>query len=129
MTTIDVDAYLERIAYKGSLTPSLENLAKIQLLHTQAIPFENIDPFLGLPVLLDLPSLEDKLVKRKRGGYCFEQNLLLRESRVAHTFCLHLYCLQHPYRAGIPVLPASRRNSDHRRPIYPHGFLDAIIIL
>ncbi|MCG8490564.1 MAG: arylamine N-acetyltransferase [Sneathiellales bacterium] len=80
MTTIDLDAYLERIAYKGDLKPDLESLAKIQLLHALAIPFENIDPFLGLPVPLDLPSLEDKLITRKRGGYCFEQNFLLKHA-------------------------------------------------
>lgn len=45
-------------------------------MHPQAIPFENLDPFLHRPVPLDLPALEAKLVHGRRGGYCFEQNLL-----------------------------------------------------
>jgi N-hydroxyarylamine O-acetyltransferase len=46
-------------------------------LHPAAIPFENLDPLLGQPVRLDLPSLQKKLLSEGRGGYCFEHNLLL----------------------------------------------------
>jgi N-hydroxyarylamine O-acetyltransferase len=46
--------------------------------HTAAIPFENLDPLLGRSVPLTLDSLQAKLVNRRRGGYCFEQNCLLR---------------------------------------------------
>jgi N-hydroxyarylamine O-acetyltransferase len=45
-------------------------------LHPLAIAFENLSPFLGIAVNLDITSLQDKLVKRKRGGYCYEHNLL-----------------------------------------------------
>ncbi len=76
--TIDLDAYFERIGYEGGRTPTLDTLRAIVLRHTEAIPFENLNPLLGWPVRLDLASLERKLVRDGRGGYCFEQNLLLR---------------------------------------------------
>jgi N-hydroxyarylamine O-acetyltransferase len=76
----DLDAYFERIGFGGPGTPSLETLAEIHLRHTEAIPFENLDPFLGRPVRLDAASLQRKLVDSGRGGYCFEQNLLLRDA-------------------------------------------------
>jgi N-hydroxyarylamine O-acetyltransferase len=73
---IDLDAYFERIGYRGGRRPSLETLQALHLQHAQTIPFENLSPLLGLPVPLDLPALEQKLVRSGRGGYCFEQNLL-----------------------------------------------------
>ena len=74
--SFDLDAYLARIGYAGSRDASLDTLKALHLLHPQAIPFENIDPFLGRPVRLDLASLQDKIVAGGRGGYCFEHNLL-----------------------------------------------------
>src|SRR5688572_5787925 len=74
---LDLDAYFERIGHRGPRPATLDTLAAIHALHPAAIPFENLDPFLGRPVRLDLPSLERKLVDERRGGYCFEHNLLL----------------------------------------------------
>ena len=74
---IDLDAYVERIGYTGPREPTIETLRGIHQRHVQAIPFENIDPFAGRPVRLDAASLERKLVRERRGGYCYEQNLLL----------------------------------------------------
>ncbi len=74
---IDINAYFRRIGYTGERTPSLETLRGINLLHTEAISFENLDPFLCKPVRLDAPSIEKKLVHDGRGGYCFEHNLLM----------------------------------------------------
>jgi N-hydroxyarylamine O-acetyltransferase len=75
--SIDPDAYFARIGYRGQVTASLETLAAIHLAHPAAIPFENLDPFLGRPVDLDASALQAKLVTGRRGGYCYEQNLLL----------------------------------------------------
>lgn len=83
---IDVNAYVRRIGYQGEGTPTLETLRALVLRHTEAIPFENLDPLLGRPVRLDLPSLERKLVHSGRGGYCFEHNLLLRHALEALGF-------------------------------------------
>lgn len=74
---IDLDAYFHRIGYAGARVPTPQVLQEIHRRHADAIAFENLDPFLRRPVLLDLPSLEQKIVRDGRGGYCFEQNLLL----------------------------------------------------
>ncbi|HQZ14159.1 MAG TPA: arylamine N-acetyltransferase [Devosia sp.] len=74
----NIDAYFERIGFAGSIAPSLATLEALQALHPAAIPFENLDPLMGVPVRLDLRNLEQKLIFEKRGGYCFEQNLLFR---------------------------------------------------
>jgi len=73
---IDIDAYFKRIGYDGPRVPTLATLRELHRLHPQAIPFENLDPLLGRPVRLDPASLDSKLVRCERGGYCFEQNLL-----------------------------------------------------
>jgi len=74
---IDLDAYFERIGYEGPHDASLSTLREIHRLQPQAIAFENLSPLLGHPVPLDAPSLHRKMVADGRGGYCFEQNLLL----------------------------------------------------
>ncbi len=74
---IDLEAYLRRIGYSGPRQATLDTLRAIHARHPQAIAFENLDPFLHRPVRLDLASLERKLVREGRGGYCFEHNLLL----------------------------------------------------
>jgi N-hydroxyarylamine O-acetyltransferase len=74
MSTIDLDAYFQRIGYAGARTPTLETLRELHLLHAQTIPFENLTPLLKQPVNLDAESLERKLVHEHRGGYCYELN-------------------------------------------------------
>lgn len=74
--SIDLPAYLKRIAYQGPLAPNAITLAALHASHAGAIPFENIDPQLAKPVSLDLADIERKLVRQSRGGYCFEQNSL-----------------------------------------------------
>lgn len=77
-TAIDLDAYFRRIGYTGERTTSIATLAAMQARHTRAIAFENLNPFLKRPVCLDTGSLERKLVRDGRGGYCFEHNLLFK---------------------------------------------------
>lgn len=74
---VNLNAYFERIGFAGSIAPTLATLELIHALHPAAIPFENLNPLLGLPVNLDLNSIEKKLLSEKRGGYCYEHNLLL----------------------------------------------------
>ncbi|MQY04610.1 arylamine N-acetyltransferase family protein [Actinomadura macrotermitis] len=69
---IDLDAYFARIGYHGERAPTLETLKALQRAHVTGIPFENLDAVHGRPVLLDVPSLQAKLVGQRRGGYCFE---------------------------------------------------------
>lgn len=74
---INLDVYFARIGYAGAREPTLETLRALHFLHPQALAFENLNPFLGLPVLLDAASLTRKLLEGGRGGYCYEQNGLL----------------------------------------------------
>jgi len=76
----DLDAYFERIGYDGPATARLETLREIHRLHPQAIAFENLNPLLRWPVPLDARSLQQKLVTQRRGGYCYEHNLLLQHA-------------------------------------------------
>jgi len=71
---LNLDAYLSRIAHGGSCATTIETLRQLHLAHVTSIPFENVNVQLGLPVRLDLLSLENKIVGERRGGYCFEQN-------------------------------------------------------
>ena len=76
--TLDLDGYFERVNYAGPAQPTLEVLQDLVTAHTRTIPFENLDPLLGVPVDdLDAGALTDKLVRRRRGGYCYEQNGLM----------------------------------------------------
>lgn len=73
--TIDIDAYFKRIGYSGSREATAGTLHALHLAHVTSIPFENLDILLGRPIRLDIPSLQQKLVTGRRGGYCFEQNM------------------------------------------------------
>lgn len=81
-----LDNYLARIGYSGTIGPDIATLAAIHAAHVNAIPFEGFDPLLRRPVKLDLASVQEKLVDSRRGGYCFEQNMLLKAALEAIGF-------------------------------------------
>jgi len=83
---VDLDAYLARIGYDGPREATLAALAKIHELHPAAIAFEALSPFTGEAVSLDPAAIEAKLVRGGRGGWCFEQNLLLHHALTALGF-------------------------------------------
>jgi N-hydroxyarylamine O-acetyltransferase len=83
---IDLDAYLERTGAAPPLAPGREALVALHRAHCAAIPFENLDLLLGRGISLDLAALEAKLVRGRRGGYCFEQNTLFRAALEAMGF-------------------------------------------
>ena len=69
--------YFERIGYRGSPRADLETLRDLHRAHLAAIPFENLDVQLGRVPPLDVDAVFDKLVTRRRGGWCYEMNTLL----------------------------------------------------
>src|SRR5579871_6842774 len=69
-----LDAYFERIGYRGPREPTLATLNGVMAAHVESIPFENLDVLLGKPILIDEAALVRKLIHERRGGYCFEQN-------------------------------------------------------
>jgi arylamine N-acetyltransferase len=77
-SALDLDGYFGRIGYPGPARPDLDTLQDIVAAHNRSIPFENLDPLLGVPVAdLSAEALADKMVNRRRGGYCYEHNGLL----------------------------------------------------
>ncbi len=68
--------YLARIGLDAAPAVDPDGLAQLQKAHRLAIPFENLDIQLGHPIDLDSDRVFEKLVTRKRDGYCFEQNRL-----------------------------------------------------
>ncbi|MGZ4564780.1 MAG: arylamine N-acetyltransferase family protein [Mycobacterium sp.] len=76
--TLDLNGYFNRIGYRGAVAPNLSVLQDLLTAHTRSIPFENLDPVMGVPVDdLSPEALTDKLVYRRRGGYCYEHNGLM----------------------------------------------------
>lgn len=69
---VDVDAILDRIGISARPAPSVAALTALQRAWVGSIPFENLDIVLGRPIRLALPAVEDKLIRRGRGGYCLE---------------------------------------------------------
>lgn len=76
--SLDLDAYFRRIGFDGAAQASIATLERLCLLHPRHIPFENLDPLLNRPVSLDLHALQRKLVEQRRGGFCYEHNLLFK---------------------------------------------------
>ncbi|MDH3207645.1 MAG: arylamine N-acetyltransferase [Gemmatimonadota bacterium] len=71
---MEVDAYLRRIGYRGGRAPTTETLSRLHRAHLCAVPFENLDIPLGEPIVLSPPAFYDKVVRRRRGGFCYELN-------------------------------------------------------
>ena len=78
--------WLRRIGYAGPCAPTLATLSALIAAHAATIPYENIDVLMGRPPKLDLASLQRKMIAGGRGGYCFEQNMLLRAGLLALGF-------------------------------------------
>ncbi len=77
LTSDQVQRYLARIGLFGTFEPTAENLAEIQWAHVQTVPFEALDICpLGIPFSLETDAIYEKVVNRRRGGYCFELNQL-----------------------------------------------------
>jgi N-hydroxyarylamine O-acetyltransferase len=81
--SMDVSSYLERISYDGAGTPTLDTLRTLHRHHMLTVPFENLDIHLGRTIVLDEGAFFDKIVRQRRGGFCYECNglfaALLRE--------------------------------------------------
>lgn len=73
---LDLDTYLKRLGYSSAPPPTLETLRELQLRNTAEFPFETLSTMLHAPVHVDPPTVQDKLLRQGRGGYCFELNLL-----------------------------------------------------
>ena len=73
---MDVNEYLERINSSNLRDYSIQNLFRLQKNHLLNVPFENLDIHLGRRVELSLEAIYVKVVKCRRGGFCYELNYL-----------------------------------------------------
>jgi N-hydroxyarylamine O-acetyltransferase len=71
---MDINRYLERIKIEERKEPDLPFLERLMWHHLKTIPFENLDILRETPIILDLDRIYEKIVNRKRGGFCFELN-------------------------------------------------------
>ena len=103
---IDFDAYLRRIGLDPAAKPAWQAVSRA---HATAIPFENLDPHRGVPVSLEQADIEAKLVAGRRGGYCFEHNLLLTSALE------HMGLAVEPMLARVSLggAPPERRPASH----------------
>ncbi|MET9558121.1 arylamine N-acetyltransferase [Streptomyces sp. NPDC006645] len=86
---VDLDAYLTRVGHQGDVAPDLATLRSLHTAHVDAIAFDNLDALLGrTSVPLDLDSVQEKIVRQGRGGWCLEQVVLMAAvlDRIGFTF-------------------------------------------
>ena len=76
MNVSDIEQYLQRIGVTEPVPANLEGLSTLQGAHLRSVPFENLDIVRGVPVVVDPQANFDKIVRRGRGGYCYELNSL-----------------------------------------------------
>jgi len=71
---LDIQKYLDRINYHGSLERTLDTLQALHEAHLLAVPFENLSIHCGREIHLDEAALFTKIVENRRGGFCYELN-------------------------------------------------------
>src|ERR1051325_3885187 len=71
---LDVEAYLRRINYHGPTNPSPTTLRALHVAHLRSVPFENLSIQAAEPIVLNDEALFEKIVGRRRGGFCYEAN-------------------------------------------------------
>ncbi|MCS7476996.1 arylamine N-acetyltransferase [Umezawaea endophytica] len=104
---VDLDAYLTRVGYQEDVAPDLATLRGLHTAHVDAIPFDNLDALLGrTAVPLDLDSVQEKIVRQGRGGWCLEQVVLMAAvlDRIGFTFTA--FAGRTRIRSGSKVGPA-----------------------
>lgn len=118
---LDINAYLDRVGLSAPRAVDADFLRRVQTAHLGAIPFENLDVLLGHRIALDLRSLEAKLVRSRRGGYCFEQNTLF--AAVLRAFGLAVTTLEARVRPPGAARPLPRTHMVLRIDLGDHALL------
>ena len=109
MNQQQVDKYLERIGYTGGRELTAETLDGIIKAHVRTVPFENLDPYeFAKTPSLDEEDLYNKIVERRRGGYCFELNTAL------HALLLGMGFDAYPVVVRISMIPGPPRPYAHK---------------
>ena len=106
MDMIEKEAYFRRIGMPEDTAVELTGafLSRLQYQHVTSVPYENLDILAGLPLSLEIPALYEKIVLRRRGGYCFEANALFKAFLIALGFKVESYFARYLRgEAGIPL--------------------------
>lgn len=76
---MDIKRFLNRVKYSGTVEPDLSTLTDLQQAFLLSVPFENLDIHLGKKISLSSENLFEKIVLRRRGGFCYECNILFTD--------------------------------------------------
>lgn len=68
------DEYCARVGVEQDSPPTVDRLEELQRAQLYSIPFENFDIQLGRSIDLTPEGITQKLLRSRRGGYCFELN-------------------------------------------------------
>ena len=106
-TPDEVQEYLAHIHYTGTIEPTIEVLTELQRCHTLSVPFENLSVFGKEKIILSKGWLFDKILRRHRGGFCYELNRMF-------SLLLDYFGFKHElqaasvfdYKTGSPSLPS-----------------------
>lgn len=98
---MQVEQYLQRIGYNRTLSADLSTLCGLQWAHLTHIPYENLDLLAGIPLSLNTEDLFQKIVTRKRGGYCFELQGLYGELLKSSGFPVTQYSARFMDEPGV----------------------------
>lgn len=102
----EISLYLARIGFSGDAQADLPTLCRLQRCHLFSVPYETLDIMNGVPLDLSVPALFDKIVRRMRGGYCFELNALFGELLASLGFDVRLHFAR--YLRGEQDIPKRR---------------------
>lgn len=94
LTPAEVQEYLARIHYSGPIEPTIDALSELHRCHMLSVPFENLSVFGKEEIFLSKDWLFDKIIRRHRGGFCFELNTLF-------SFLLNSFGFKHEKHAGM----------------------------
>lgn len=96
-----IKRYLRRIGYDRPVSPDLATLSGLQWAHITHIPYENLDILAGIPLSLKPEDLFQKIVVKKRGGYCFELQGLYKELLMSSGFHVVQYSARFMDEPGV----------------------------
>ena len=107
---MDLDRCMKRIGYSGARTPNIDVLRDLQLAFLIHVPFENLDIHLGRKIVLSPEGIFEKIVSKRRGGFCYECNILFSRLLTAIGF-------------QVAYLSARMLNGDEVNPEFDHMVL------
>lgn len=107
----DEGLYLERIHMDLPVARTKETLDRLIYLHQCEIPFENLDVYYGKrEISSGVEEVFDKIIRRKRGGFCFEMNNLFHAFLKKLDFDVYP-CLCKVLEGEEPIYPALHRGT------------------